>query len=159
MTANEIVSSPDFMTIVKYAILKGYVRRKLEDLDDFAQDVAMHILKYPPKKEYSISGVIMRTCKWVQQEETKKRKQEKFEKTILTFDLPDKAYSHTDFDHIDNSDDVDELMESLTDKQKHVIGQLRTGKSQEDIAKDLKITPQAVSCLYRKAIENMRACI
>lgn len=166
MIANDIVSRPDFMNIIKAAISRKIISPRIGNLDDFAQDVAMHILEYPPKKEYAPAAVIIRTCRWVQKEWVKRRNQTKFEDTVCNFTnlgiegefLREGVYEHQDFKDIENSDYLDEIVlnANLGPEQSRVIQEMRQGFTQKDIARKIGVTPQNISFLYNAAIKKMK---
>lgn len=168
MIANEIVGRKDFNALVKYAAKIGLIRIT-NDLDDVIQEVAMHILQYPPKKEYAPTTVILMACKWVQKEKAKIGLQKKFESQMKLCDFSWSGYKEDDytssliderdyFERIDTSDELDEVIEKseLTSHQLSVINAVRQGKSTKEIAEETKTTRQNVSLHQKNAITKMR---
>lgn len=162
MTANEIVGRQDFQRLVKHAISLGLAKRQTE-IDDFAQDVALHILKYPPKKEYAATTIISMACKWVQQERAKKSKQDKFESNVSLIDPTTMEHCcgtalHANFKQIDDADEIDEIIENseLTSHQLVVIKGMLEGKNQKMITEEGTTSRQNIALHVKNALRKMR---
>lgn len=150
MTPQEVVGHPDFTNIVKFAISKYKLNFK-ESFDDSAQNIALNILRYGTGDNLSLCTVIIKQTIW----EMRRQKSDKI-RINCQFLVDQKSIENNNINHVDNVDQMEEILAVITEKQKEVLQLMLDGKTQEEIAQKFACTKQNVSLFINSARKKIQ---
>lgn len=155
MNAQEIVNHPDFTNLIKFAIKKKCLKFK-ESTEEVIQNVILNILRSYKKTNLSFSTVIVQHTIWHHRETKRQRKKE-----IDCQELSDINNTYTDrrFDIVNDFDELEEILDIVTDRQKQVLKLLASGKSQKEAAEELGCVKQNINCIMNQAKRKIYAAL
>ena len=153
MTPQEVVGHKDFTSIIKWTISKKGLKFK-EEFEDVVQNIALRILKYGIGINLSFSTIITKHTIWHFMEGKKQKR------TINCQEIIDQKGSvNTNLKRIEDSDEVEEIYDILTDRQKEILKILMSGKNQIEIGKELGCAKQNINCVINSARKKIHATI
>jgi RNA polymerase sigma factor (sigma-70 family) len=153
MTPQEVVGHPDFTNLIKWTIKKKGLKFSGE-FEDIVQNIAFRILQYGIGSNLSFSTIIINHTIWHFIENKNQKRRINCQEII-----DQKICADNNLKQIDDFDEVQEIFNIVTDRQKEVLKMIMSGKNQIEIGKDLGCAKQNINCVINSARKKIHATI
>lgn len=149
ITADQIVTNNSFERLLGYAIKR--FKLKIDDYDDFKQEVYLYMRKYPKPDDLSLTTYLVNIAKWTNSEIKKKNKKRRKMTSDVEVNERHMPYTDNSYDLVDQNEHEESILSLLTDRQREIIKMKLDGMTNSDIVREVGCSRQNVSCVVATA--------